>query len=41
MKAEHFERQLLRAEQERESWEKKYEVCLSPALRIAVMILIN
>ena len=41
VKAEHFERQLLRAEQERESWEKKYEVCLSPALGIAVTILIN
>ena len=27
VKAEHFERQLQRAEQEREAWEKKYEVC--------------
>ena len=27
MKAEHFERQLQRAEQERDAWEKKYEVC--------------
>ena len=27
VKAEHFERQLQRAEQERDAWEKKYEVC--------------
>lgn len=26
VKAEHFERQLQRAEQERDAWEKKYEV---------------
>ena len=26
MKAEHFERQVQRVEQERDSWEKKYEV---------------
>ena len=41
VKAEHFERQVQRAEQEREAWEKKFEVCLSPALGIAVIILIN
>ena len=41
VKAEHFERQLQRAEQEREAWEKKFEVRLSPALGIAVIILIN
>ena len=41
VKAEHFERQLQRAEQERDAWEKKYEVCLSPALSIAIVILIN
>jgi hypothetical protein len=41
VKAEHFERQLQRAEQEREAWEKKFEVCLSPALGIEVIILIN
>lgn len=40
VKAEHFERQLQRAEQEREAWEKKYEVCLSPAFGIAVIILV-
>jgi hypothetical protein len=40
VKAEHFERQLQRAEQEREAWEKKYEVCLSPALGIAVIIVL-
>ena len=27
VKAEHFERQVQRAEQERDAWEKKYEVC--------------
>jgi tropomyosin len=27
VKAEHFERQLQRAEQERDAWEKKFEVC--------------
>lgn len=26
VKAEHFERQVVRAEQERDQWEKKYEV---------------
>lgn len=30
VKAEHFERQVQRLEQERDSWEKKYEVCVSP-----------
>lgn len=41
MKAEHFERQLQRAEQERDAWEKKYEVrCLLPvALGIVVILL--
>lgn len=28
VKAEHFERQVQRAEQERDAWEKKYEVRL-------------
>jgi len=28
VKAEHFERQVTRAEQERDGWEKKYEVSL-------------
>lgn len=27
VKAEHFERQVTRVEQERDQWEKKYEVC--------------
>lgn len=27
VKAEHFERQIARVEQERDAWEKKYEVC--------------
>lgn len=27
VKAEHFERQVQRLEQERDQWEKKYEVC--------------
>ena len=28
VKAEHFERQVHRAEQERDQWEQKYEVCI-------------
>ena len=28
VKAEHFERQVQRVEQERDMWEKKYEVCV-------------
>jgi chromosome segregation ATPase len=35
VKAEHFERQVHRAEQERDTWEKKYEVrCLCPIMEI-------
>jgi hypothetical protein len=30
VKAEHFERQVQRAEQERDGWEKKYEVHRRP-----------
>ena len=41
MKAEHFERQLQRAEQEREAWEKKFEVSLSPTLGIAIIIIMT
>ncbi|KAB5594931.1 hypothetical protein CTheo_1564 [Ceratobasidium theobromae] len=32
VKAEHFERHLQKVEQERDSWEKKYEVCCSAHL---------
>ena len=28
VKAEHFERQVQRAEQERDQWEQKHEVCI-------------
>ena len=41
VKAEHFERQLQRAEQEREAWEKKFEVSLSPTLGIAIIIIMT
>jgi hypothetical protein len=39
VKAEHFERQVQRLEQERDAWEKKYEVCLpwSPFLCMLLM----
>ena len=40
VKAEHFERQLQRAEQERDAWEKKYEVRCLP-LGIVVIVLIK
>lgn len=41
VKAEHFERQLQRAEQERDAWEKKFEVCCLLAFGIAIIILIK
>ena len=33
VKAEHFERQVQRVEQERDQWEKKYEVRQQPVVR--------
>lgn len=41
VKAEHFERQVQRLEQERDAWEKKYEVCLpwSPLLLYMLLML--
>lgn len=42
VKAEHFERQLQRAEQERDAWEKKFEVrCFLPSSESRVIMLIE
>lgn len=38
VKAEHFERQLQRAEQERDQWEAKFEVCFECQHHIAYFI---
>jgi len=38
VKAEHFERQVQRVEQERDTWETKYEVCLTWSLLLLYVI---
>jgi len=37
VKAEHFERQVQRAEQERDAWEKKYEVRFFTITRYSII----